>query len=232
MARWKEVESQLAKVLDPELDRPLTELGFIDDVAIRGSEVTVLLRLPTYWCSPNFAFIMASDVRERLFELRWVTGVTVLLKDHCFADEINRGIAEGKSFSETFPGIPAGDLDELRKTFRIKAFVSRQERLLRYLLRLGMNESAILELTVQELQELANPHTEGKALIERYLAVREELGFSNEPRETAFVRADGKRISAERFAEYLLEGRRTRISMEFNANYCRGLLETRYSLKE
>ena len=36
-----EVDQQLAKVYDPELDQPLTELGFIGGVDIAGDKVTV-----------------------------------------------------------------------------------------------------------------------------------------------------------------------------------------------
>ncbi|MCS5599972.1 MAG: iron-sulfur cluster assembly protein, partial [Rhodospirillales bacterium] len=64
-----EVDQQLAKVYDPELDQPLTELGFIGGVDIAGDKVTVRFRLPTYWCAANFAYMMASDIRERVSEL-------------------------------------------------------------------------------------------------------------------------------------------------------------------
>ena len=41
-----EVNQQLAKVYDPELDQPLTELGFIGGVDIAGDKVTVLSQAP------------------------------------------------------------------------------------------------------------------------------------------------------------------------------------------
>ena len=70
--RRDEIYVQLAQVYDPELDQPLTELGFIGGVSIEGSVVTVRFRLPTFWCAANFAFMMAADIRERVSELPWV----------------------------------------------------------------------------------------------------------------------------------------------------------------
>ena len=49
-----EVLAALGEVRDPELDRPITDLGFVADVRI-GAGVRVELRLPTYFCAPNFA---------------------------------------------------------------------------------------------------------------------------------------------------------------------------------
>ncbi len=84
-----EVHQQLAEVYDPELDQPLTELGFIGGVDIAGDKVTVRFRLPTYWCAANFAYMMSSDIRERVSELPWVKRVDVLLQDHFHDEEIN-----------------------------------------------------------------------------------------------------------------------------------------------
>jgi len=131
-----EVYRQLAEVYDPELDQPLTELGFIGDVRIAGDKVTVRFRLPTYWCAANFAYMMASDIRERVSELAWVKRVDVMLQDHFHDEEINEGIKHGKTFQTAFPDATDG-LDDLRETFRVKAFQARQERVLRWLIRKG-----------------------------------------------------------------------------------------------
>src|SRR5215472_5514817 len=101
--RRDEIYAQLAQVYDPELDQPLTELGFIGGVSIDGSVVTVHFRLPTFWCAAKFAFMMAVDIRERVSELPWVERVDVRLQDHFFEEEINSGVGCGKTFVETFP---------------------------------------------------------------------------------------------------------------------------------
>src|SRR5499425_3242082 len=146
--RRDEVYAQLAQVYDPELDQPLTELGFIGGVSIEGRVVTVRFRLPTFWCAANFAFMMAADIRERVSELPWVERVDVQLQDHFFTEEINSGIGCGKTFVETFPQLATENLDELRETFRVKASLARQERLLRCLLGLGWSEDAILAVRI------------------------------------------------------------------------------------
>ena len=43
----REVWARIGEVLDPELDRSLDTLGFVDQVTISGGEVSVRLRLPT-----------------------------------------------------------------------------------------------------------------------------------------------------------------------------------------
>jgi len=102
----------------------------------------------------NFAFLMAADIRERVSELPWVERVDVQLQDHFFDEEISGGVNCGKTFVETFPSLATDDLDELRATFRVKAFVARQERLIRSLLALGWMENAILELRIGDLPRL------------------------------------------------------------------------------
>lgn len=228
----QEVYEKLALVIDPELDQSLTELEFINNVEIYGSAVTVSFRLPTYWCSPNFAFIMAVDIRDRVSELPWVTDVVVQLEDHSAADEINQGIAMRKSFTETFPHMSNGELDELRKTFRNKAFVARQERLLRHLIGLGLTDAAIVNLTVRQLRDFPILEMEGLTLRERYLAIRDELGHNSDPEQRAFVQLTGESLNLNHFAGYLADARRTRLSLEFNGHYCRGLFQTRYATEQ
>src|SRR5262245_20117043 len=149
--RRDEVYAQLARVYDPELDQPLTELGFIADVAVDGATVAVAFRLPTFWCAPNFAFMMAADIRARVSELPWVERIDVRLRDHFFDREINDGVNGGQSFVATFPDLATDDLTELRETFRVKAFLARQERLLRVLRGRGWSDETILDLRVSDL---------------------------------------------------------------------------------
>ncbi|MGH3395980.1 MAG: iron-sulfur cluster assembly protein, partial [Streptosporangiaceae bacterium] len=45
----------LQTVRDPELDEPITALGFVAGCDITaGGDALVRLRLPTYFCAPNF----------------------------------------------------------------------------------------------------------------------------------------------------------------------------------
>ena len=48
----------LEGVRDLELDQSLVELGFVAGVEVDEEHAVVRLRLPTYFCAPNFAFLM------------------------------------------------------------------------------------------------------------------------------------------------------------------------------
>ena len=76
------VRAALDAVVDPELDEPVTDLGFVRSVAVSGSDVEVHLRLPTSFCAPNFAWLMVSDARDALRGVAGVGRVTVELDDH------------------------------------------------------------------------------------------------------------------------------------------------------
>ncbi|TIS77337.1 MAG: iron-sulfur cluster assembly protein, partial [Mesorhizobium sp.] len=102
-SREKELWRRLGEVNDPELDEPITEMGFVEHVAVADDGgVQVDFRLPTYWCSPNFAFLMLDGVRKALDQLSWSPAYRVKLHDHMFAEEVNRGIQAGKAFGEIF----------------------------------------------------------------------------------------------------------------------------------
>jgi metal-sulfur cluster biosynthetic enzyme len=174
----RDVWQRIGDVTDPELDRSLSALGFVESVEIHGSEVVVNFRLPTYWCAANFAYMMSSDLRERVGQAPGVESVTVRLRDHYAEDEISDGVNAGKTFSETFPGETDGELDELRHTFAVKAFLVRQEQLLRALLRAGYTADRLARLTV------ADTRVEGDALL-----VREEAGEGEPIAAPAFWRA-------------------------------------------
>ena len=120
----------LGTVYDPELDEPITTLGFVGSVVVDDGSVAVRLRLPTPQCAPNFAFLMAADARDAVRAVQGVGAVSVVLEDHYTGAEINTAVASGSGFGAAFPGETAGELDALRTLFRRKALVARQGRLL------------------------------------------------------------------------------------------------------
>ena len=128
-ARQAEVWARLARVNDPELDDPITDMGFVERVTVSAAGVIeVEFRLPTYWCSPNFAFLMAEGIIREAGSLPWAAGVRVQLQDHMWGEEINDGLNAGRSFGEIFGALADGeDLGELRAKFETKAFQRRQE---------------------------------------------------------------------------------------------------------
>src|SRR2546427_10657793 len=96
--RRDEVYGQLARVYDPELDQPLTELGFVGGVVIDGCVVTVRFRLPTFWGAANFAFMMAAYSRQRVSGLPWAGRAAVELLDPFFDEGSRSGDNCGKTF--------------------------------------------------------------------------------------------------------------------------------------
>src|SRR5580692_11276944 len=140
----QQIWSALDTVTDPELDESVTSLEFITLVEVQSeSNVRIEFRLPTYWCAPNFAFLMASDMRDAVTELPWVEKVTVELLDHFSADLINRGVALKQDFRDAFPGETDDDLSAIRLKFLGKAFERRQELLIRHLLANGRDPAWI-----------------------------------------------------------------------------------------
>ena len=92
--RLADVRAALSTVLDPELDEPITDLGFVRSVALgEQDDLEVHLRLPTSFCSPNFAYLMASDAKDALVAVPWTRKVVVALDDHHDSDKINAGLA-------------------------------------------------------------------------------------------------------------------------------------------
>jgi metal-sulfur cluster biosynthetic enzyme len=95
----------LDSVRDPELDEPITTLGFVSSVepGEHGS-VAVHLRLPTYFCAPNFAFLMVADAYDAVSAIDGVGRVEVMLDEHFASDAINNGVAAHAGFARSFDG--------------------------------------------------------------------------------------------------------------------------------
>src|SRR4051794_1015901 len=133
-ARTTAVLDALEGVMDPELDESVAAMGFVESVSVAGDLVEVVFRLPTFWRSANFAFLMASDMKTAVEALPWAGRAEVRLVDHFAARRINEGLAQGWDFQRVFSGEATEGLERVRRTFREKAFLGRQEALLRLLL--------------------------------------------------------------------------------------------------
>lgn len=213
------VTEALGVVLDPELDEPITDLGFVRSVAVDGSSVTVHLRLPTSFCSPNFAYLMASDAKDALVALDWTDVVVVELDDHHDSPIINAGLAGDLGYRGTFRHEALDSLDELRTTFRRKAHTAAMERALTDLLRADPSPS-VESLADVRLGEL--PEGEHRAaLVRRRTAIGLPTGQDDYVLIHANTRPGNVPLAVAR-------ARSTRISIDGNAHFCRGLLRTRY----
>jgi metal-sulfur cluster biosynthetic enzyme len=211
----------LSGVRDPELDEPITDLRFVSSLEIEDGAVNVSLRLPTYYCAPNFAYLMVADAREALLTVEGVEEARVVLDDHYASSEINGGVNGERDFARSFPGQTEGDtLDELRDIFRRKSFVSRQEQLCRSLIREGRSPEELAGMRLAEAR--------GDRAFAKYLQRRSELGIDSSADAPLVVDPDGKRIPREAVMEHLRFSSTVRRSIEGNAELCTGLLAVRY----
>ena len=129
MTLQAQVLDALGEVIDPELDEPITTLGFVSSCVVSAEgDVSVHLRLPTPQCAPNFAYLMTDDARAAISSVPGVGAISVTLDDHYTGTEINAAVARGGAFADAFPGETRGDLTALRLLFRRKALVGRQAR--------------------------------------------------------------------------------------------------------
>ena len=212
----------LGTVLDPEIDEPITDLGFVTSCTVSGDGVaTVRLRLPTFFCAPNFSFLMVADAYDAVAAVEGVTRAEVLLEDHHAAAEINRGIAAHAGFVETFAGEAAAELDELRRYFLEKAVVAGQDRVARPLVDAGAGPDDLAGLTLEAAP--ASPD------LDRLRRRRAVLGLPADDDAPLLIHPDGSRVTSAQVPLHLRRARLTRLGMEANGDLCKSFLKTRYA---
>ena len=220
----RRVWDALGTVRDPELDEPITDLKFVAsvnlDVTDSGIGVAVRLRLPTYFCAPNFAYLMVADAYDAVAALPGVHSTDVRLEDHFAADEINDGVAARAGFSGSFPGLAVDELDELRQTFQRKAHLAALERMSR---RLIADDVGVEEFPTLRIRDLPTG-SERDSLLRR----RSEVGLPTGASALVMVEHDGRPLGDDNLAKRLRFAKSVRVSIEGNGIFCRGLLATRY----
>lgn len=233
----------IADVLDPELDESLVKLGFIDRVQVDGADVSITFKLPTYWCAPNFAYLMAADLRKRASSVPGVRGVRVILLDHCAEDEVTNGVNQGQAFSDAFPDEASEDahLEELRRIFLRKGFLMRQDALLRQMLKLGLDEATIATLRVADMRidepvnaafitahgreyHLERAGRNGNIYQQRRIA----LGLPHAVDDPLIIDDAGQPLRTGELLQFLRRSRSVRMNIMFNTAMCKGLFHTRY----
>ena len=210
-------------MLDPELDEPILQLGFVRSLQVRHGHAVVALQLPTSWCAVNFAYLMAEDIRRALTAIDGIGKVTVRLGDHCAAAQIEAAVNSAKTFAEAFPGEGFGSLEALRQVFLRKGFLGRQERLLRGLRAVGCSPATICALRLSDVSVVSG----SAEILQRYLERRAELGLDCSPSAPLIIDLDGNGLSVERWEAYYRDARTVRVAMEANGSFCRALLASR-----
>jgi metal-sulfur cluster biosynthetic enzyme len=221
--RYDDVVRALATVRDPELDQPVTDLGFVAECSVSPEgDVRVLLRLPTYFCAPNFAYLMVADAHDALIAVPEVRRVTVELVEHFASEPINAAVAARAGFVGAFGDLAEAELDALRTDFVRKAVLAGTDRVARPLLAAVDRPQDLAELTLGDA-----PDTPDR---ERLRTRRAELGLPYTDDAPLLVDpATGRGVTRAEVTVHLGRARLTRVSVEANAGVCRGMLLARYA---
>jgi metal-sulfur cluster biosynthetic enzyme len=216
----------LDAVRDPELDEPITSLGFVASCTVSAAgDAQVRLRLPTYFCAPNFAFLMVADAYDAVSALPGVHRTEVVLEDHFASDAINGGVAARAGFAQSFDGEAVGELDELRAGFLRKAVMAGTDLVCRPLLATGVGPADLPGMTLGDVPP--------SPALDRLRQRRAELGLpASDGAPLLIDPATGAAVSSDAIPLHLRRARTTRISIEANGGICRGMLRHRYQLGE
>lgn len=232
------VRNRLNQVTDPELDRSIVELEYVEKITIDGGHVTVTLMLPTAWCSPAFAWMMAVDARDELAALPTVSDVMIRLDDHMHAQEINRGVNERDAFESVFEDAD-DNIEGIRRTLDGKARLSRQYRAVTALLDGGLDPGQIVRLTRNDIDvdpegdharvrvdDTLSICVQGEP-IRRYLDKAVAMGLVSDPDDRLFMTPDGDPIADSEFETVHRRGRLAQTNMSGQGHVCANLADAR-----
>jgi metal-sulfur cluster biosynthetic enzyme len=216
------VYTALGTVRDPELDEPITTLGFVASCTVsEEGQAQVRLRLPTYFCAPNFAFLMVADAHDAVAAVPGVTTAEIILDDHFASDAINAGVAARVGFVASFNGEAADELDDLRATFLRKAVLAGTDQVCRPLVDHGVTPAELTSLTLGAIP--------ASAALDRLRQRRRDLGLPADDTSLLLIDpATGQRIPEEAVPLHLRRARVTQAGIEANTSMCTGMLKARY----
>ncbi len=231
------IRDRLDDVYDPELDRSIVELEYVDEIRIGEERIAVRFVLPTAWCSPAFAWMMATDIRDEVGALPSVEDVHVELRDHMHDDQINRGVNEGLPFQEVFEDAE-DDVAAVRRTLDRKARLVRQYHAVEELLDAGLEPAQITQLTADDLHRVDDrivvylqDGTVGVSMaadpLLGYLEKAREVEVVTGPDERLFAGPDGEPIAPDDFESVHREARLAKTNVDGQAGLCSGLHEAR-----
>jgi metal-sulfur cluster biosynthetic enzyme len=212
----------LEAVRDPELDEPITSLGFVASCAVSDDgDAQVRLRLPTYFCAPNFAYLMVADAYDAVTAVPGVRSAEIVLEDHFASDAINGGVAAQAGFVASFRGEAVSELDRLRADFLRKAVMAGTDQVCRPLTAAGAGPAALARMTLGDLP----PSRAADRLRQR----RADLGLpAGDDAPLLIDPATGSPVGIEGLPLHLRKAKLTATSIEANGSICRGMLAHRY----
>jgi metal-sulfur cluster biosynthetic enzyme len=247
------VRERLDRVTDPELDESIVDLDYVDEIGIDPlsdrdvARVTVRFTLPTAWCSPAFAWMMATDAREEVEALPGVATARVRLRDHMHAAEINHGVNERLDFADVFPDADGG-VREVRATLDDKARLTRQHDAVDALLDAGLTPDQIVALDrgdiafeeggderTDDRAERAHVYVRGRTVgvsvpaapLRSYLRKARATGHVAGPDDRLFYTPEGEPIPVDRFDLIRKRTRLAQVNMGGQGSVCEALNDAR-----
>ena len=230
------IRDRLDRVEDPELARSIVALDYIDAIEVDGDRVEVRFTLPTAWCSPAFAWMMATDARDEIEGLDWVSESRIELCDHMHGAEITAGVNARDTFGETFPDAD-GDVAAVRASIADKARVSTQREAIAALLDAGVDPEQVVALDRSDVEVAgAEAHVALDGLsvvvdaepIADYLGRVETSGHVAAPDDTLFLTPEGDRIPADRLDVVQKRSRLASVNMGGQGAVCDALHRARH----
>jgi metal-sulfur cluster biosynthetic enzyme len=212
----------LTTVRDPELDEPITTLGFVASCKVScDGRAVVRLRLPTYFCAPNFAYLMVADAYDAVAAVPGIQSAEVILEDHFASAQINAGVAAKSGFVKSFDGEAVAELGDLRAQFLRKAVMAGTDQVCRPLVAAGVTPAELRVLTLGAVP--ASPE------LDRLRQRRAELGLAaGDDAPLLIDPATGERVAAEAVPLHLRKALVTRAGIEANTSICSGMFRVRY----
>jgi metal-sulfur cluster biosynthetic enzyme len=222
-AMGSRILAALAEVRDPELDEPITVLGFVASAEVSDDGTAqVHLRLPTYFCAPNFAYLMVADAYDSVSALDGVRRAEVVLDDHFAADAINSGVAARAGFVGSFTGEAVDELDDLRTDFLRKSVLAGTDLVCRPLVAAGAVPADLAAATLGDVP--VSP------ALDRLRRRRSELGLpAGDDAPLLIEPRSGAPVGPDAVPLHLRKARLTRTSLDANTGICRGMLRHRYT---
>ncbi|MEJ2888587.1 iron-sulfur cluster assembly protein [Actinomycetospora aeridis] len=217
----------LRTVRDPELDNDVVSLDFVAECSVSEDGVAcVRLRLPTYFCAPNFAFLMVADAWDAVSQVEGLTDVDVALIDHFASDAINSGVAARAGFVTSMAGSEVGEaveeLHDLRRSFTERAMMAGTDLVVRPLMRAGATPEQVAGMTLADAP--------GSDDLRRLRARRRELGIPADDDAPLVVDPVGRTVGLEALPLHLRKARSYQVGVDANTSICRGQLAARYGL--
>jgi metal-sulfur cluster biosynthetic enzyme len=217
----------LRTVRDPELDTDVVSLDFVGSCSVSDDGVAhVSLRLPTYFCAPNFAFLMVADAHDAVSAAEGVARADVVLADHFASDAINSGVAARAGFVSSMAGTEVGEavseLDDLRRTFTERALMAGTDLVVRPLMREGAAPEDVAAMTLGD--------TPASDDLSRLRKRRRELGIPSDDGDPLVVDPSGATVGVEALPLHLRKARSYQVGVDANTSICRGQLAARYGV--